>query len=905
MFGKSKNDKEQRHPPNFESDGFLKRHWGAYHGRSPCGDEDKIFVTENDICGLWRRCSLQILTSPRGLKYISGVAKRRDSSPGAGVHNAVDKGNSDKLIGETLSHYRILRKLGGGGMGVVYEAEDLTLRRHVALKFLPDSLAENPEALARFQLEARSASALNHPNICTIHEFGLHGKRPFIVMEFLKGQTLRDLISRMPMEIDQVLDLGIQVAEALDAAHAEGIIHRDIKPGNIFITERSQAKLLDFGLVKQIAKWSGTSAARGQTTLSLPNQLTEIGSALGTVAYMSPEQARGRDVDARTDLFSFGAVLYEMATGAMAFQGGSAGEVLEAIFTRKPTPVVRLNPKAPAQLGQIIEKALEKDRALRYQSAADMLTDLQRLKRDAALLISGARASTPAAEISSTVAPGGGQARPKRLYLIAGAAVMLLALVTGLWLNHRSKSALTKPQSGTQPSATPSIAVLPFADMSANRDQEYFSDGLAEELLNDLAKIPGLRVTARTSSFQFKGKNEDLRVIGQKLNVASILEGSVRKDGNRVRIRVQLINANDGFYLWSETYERQLDDIFLVQEDIARSVAGALKVTLLGNKIPVSSSQTKDTEAYNAYLQGRYFYGRRSKEDLERAISYYTSAIQRDSGYAAAWAGLAEAHHRQADNGYLPVEEGYRKARQEVERALALDENLAAAHAELGWIKRAHDWDWEGADGAYKRALTLDPGSAAALRGAAVLAFTMGRLNEAVELDYRAVRLDPLSVSTHENLGFHAYYARRLDESASALKKALELNPDFPVAHNLLGRVYLAQAKLPQALSEMERETDPVWRLYGLSLAFQAVGRKTEADSVLARFIKNHAETMAFQIAEVYAFRGEIDAAFEWLERAYTLRDSGMADIKGDPLLKNLKHNPRYAAFLKKMHLPL
>jgi serine/threonine protein kinase len=790
-------------------------------------------------------------------------------------------------------------------MGVVYEAEDLTLRRHVALKFLPDQLAEDPEALARFQLEARSASALNHPNICTIHEFGRHGERPFIVMEFMKGQTLRDLIGGKPMEIDQVLDLGIQVADALDAAHAEGIIHRDIKPANIFVTGRSQAKLLDFGLVKKMAKWSETYAGIEQATQSMSKQLTEIGSTMGTVAYTSPEQARGSDVDTRTDLFSFGAVLYEMVSGTLAFQGGSVGEVLEAIFTRKPTPAVRLNPKVPAQLEQIIEKALEKNRALRYQSAAEMLTDLQRLKRDTAILKSGGAASVTAAEISSAANLAGSEAGPRRLYLIVGAAVVLLALVIGLWLNHRSKNAETKPISTTQPSAAPSIAVLPFVDISANRDQEYFSDGLAEELLNDLAKIPGLRVTARTSSFQFKGKSEDLRVIGQKLNVASVLEGSVRKEGKRVRIRVQLVNANDGFHLWSETYERQLDDIFSVQEDIARSVAGALKVTLLGKNPSASSSQTKDAEAYNSYLLGRYFHGRRTKEDLERAISYYTSAIQRDSGYAAAWAGLAEAHHRQADNGYIPVDEGYRKAREEVERALALDENLTEAHAEMGWIKRAHDWDWEGADASYQRALTLDPGNATALRGAAVLAFTLGRLDEAIELDYRAVRLDPLNVPTHNNLGLHTYYTGRLDEAASALKKALELNPDFPVARVLLGRVYLAQSQPQQALKEMEQETDPVWHLYGVCLAYQAAGRITEAEAALATFIKNHGETMAFQIAEVFAYRGKIDRAFEWLERAYALHDGGMADIKSDPLLKSLERDPRYAAFLKKMRLPL
>jgi TolB-like protein/Tfp pilus assembly protein PilF len=808
------------------------------------------------------------------------------------------------MIGETVSHYRILRKLGGGGMGVVFEAEDLTLRRHVALKFLPDELAEDPEALARFELEARSASALDHPHICTIHEFGRHGKRPFLVMEFLKGETLRDLIAGRPMDIDRVLDLGIQLADALDAAHAVGIIHRDIKPSNVFVTDRGQAKLLDFGLAKQIVPSPGIPAEAGPATLSLPVQLTEIGSTLGTIAYMSPEQARGSDVDARADLFSFGVVLYEMMTGTLAFPGRSPGEVLEAIFMRKPAPVTELNPRAPAFLQRIIDKALEKDKDLRYQSAAEMLADLRSLKRNASAGRTGGPAFESGADIPSAGAVTISRRRLKRPYWIVGAAVVLLASVTGLWLNYRSRARESGAAAAAPPAEANSIAVLPFADLSADRDQEYFSDGLAEELLNGLSKIPGLRVTARTSSFQFKGKSEDLRVIGQKLNVACVLEGSVRKDGQRMRISVQLIDAHGGFHLWSETYERRLDDIFAVQEEISRSVAGALKITLLGKNAPTSSWQTKDAEAYTAYLQGRYFYGRRTKEDLEKAVSYYTAAIERDSGYAAAWAGLAEVHHRQADNGYLPVDEGYRMARQETERALTLDGNLAIAHTEMGWIQRAHDWDWEGADASYQRALKLDPGNASALLGAAVLAFTLGRLDEAIELDKRAVQLDPLRVPAYSNLGLHAYYAGRLDEATAALKKALELNPDFPVARILLGRVHLARSEAQQALVEMEREADPVWRLYGLSLAYHAVGRVSEADASLATFIKDYGETMAFQIAEVFTYRGEVDRAFEWLERAYSLRDGGMADIKGDPLLKNLERDPRYGAFLRKLRLP-
>jgi len=377
----------------------------------------------------------------------------------------------------------------------------------------------------------------------------------------------------------------------------------------------------------------------------------------------------------------------------------------------------------------------------------------------------------------------------------------------------------------------------------------------------------------------------------------------VRKEGKQVRISVQLINTQDGFNLWSDTYDRQLDDIFAVQEDIASSVAGALKVTLLGNKPPVSASRTKDVEAYNAFLQGRYFFARRSKEDLEKSISYYESAIQRDPDYATAWVGMAEVHHRQADNGYLPMDEGYRMARQEVERALTLDGNLSSAHAELGWIQTHYDWDWQGASASYQRALTMDPGNVNALIGAAVLAFSQGKFDDAIELDYRVIRLNPLSVPAHHNLGFHAYYAGRLDEASTSLKKALELIPGFPSTHVLLGRIYLAQSQPQRALNEMDLETDSVWRQFGLALAYHAVGREKEAETVLAAFMADYGETMAYQIAEVFAFRGEIDRAFEWLERAHRIHDSGMSNIKGDPLLRNLEHDPRYSALLHRMRL--
>jgi TolB-like protein len=469
--------------------------------------------------------------------------------------------------------------------------------------------------------------------------------------------------------------------------------------------------------------------------------------------------------------------------------------------------------------------------------------------------------------------------------------------------------AVTDAAPGAPPAEKPgqaaakSIAVLPFADMSAGKDQEYFADGLSEELLNLLAKLPELRVAARTSAFKFKGERIDVQEVARKLNVAHILEGSVRKSGNKVRITAQLIKAADGYHLWSETYDRTLDDIFVVQDDIAGEVVKALKLTLLG-PTSVTRSRPVDPEAYNLALQGRFFFDRRSRKDLERAVEYFRRSFERDPGYAPAWAGLSEAYARQADNGFVPVADGYRRAREAAEKALALDPQLVDAHLAMGWIQTTYDWDWAAADASFRKALDLEPGSAQTLRSAGIQAMTLGRWNEAIDLANKTIERDPLRPNYYNNLGLALLAVNRDAEAEAAFRKALELDPDGAFRHRMLGLALLLKGKTGAALQEMEQETDETWRLSALPLAFHALGRRSESDAALAALKSKHAGEMAYQIAEVHAFRGEADLAFEWLERAYDQRDGGLTDIKGDRFVRGLAGDPRYKALLRKLKLP-
>jgi serine/threonine-protein kinase len=772
------------------------------------------------------------------------------------------------MTGRKLGPYVISSPIGSGGMGEIYLARHTRLDRDVALKLLPSHFTSDPQRLARFTQEARAVSALNHPNIITIFDVGHIEEIHFIATEYVEGQTLRQLVKTRLPGLRVSLEIGAQIASALDAAHRAGIIHRDIKPENVMVRPDGFIKVLDFGLAKLIeGEIDSGDAVR-----------TTAGLVMGTPQYMSPEQARGKSVDTRTDIFSLGVVLYEMLTGRPPFVGDTPSDVIAAILMKEPEPLPSLAEAVPMELEQVISRALNKELAGRYQNAADMLADLKRIKNRLEL----------EAELDS-----GGFSRASHS-----------SSASGSHSAHRDYASGARSSGASQ--VIDSIAVLPLENGGNDPNTEYLSDGITESIINNLSQLPQIKVMARSTVFRYKGRDLDAQSAGRELGVRAALAGGVRLIGEQLVISLELVDVADGSQMWGERYNRKLDDIFQLQEEISKEVSDKLRLKLTGEeRLLLAKRHTENPEAYQLYLKGRYYSGKKDFESFRKGLDFFNQAIEKDPAYALAYAGLADTYYR-LSNTYLPPHEAWPKAIEAAERALTLDDQLAEAHTSMGAINNWYRWRWSDAERDYKRAIALNPGYALAHSRYGSYLAVMGRADEAIASLKRALEIDPFALGPNTTYAVAFYFARRYAEALDQCRKTIDMEPGYHPVHEVAAWVHEQRGEFREAISELER----AYSLGGagetlatFAYVYARAGRREDALRVLEELKEESRRKYVspYALATAYSALGEKDLAFEWLEIAYRDRSEYMATIKVDPKIDAIRDDPRFLNLVRCM----
>lgn len=781
--------------------------------------------------------------------------------------------------GQTLTHYRIASLLGEGGMGKVYLAQDTKLNRKVAIKFLSADSVASDQANKRLLREAQAAATLDHPNICTVHEVAEENGRSFIVMQYVEGETLEARINGKTLEFSEAISFAIQIADALADAHAHGIIHRDIKSSNVIVTSRGKAKVMDFGLAKFLSQAIESEAE----TKSL---LTTPGTIIGTVPYMSPEQVHGQPLDARTDIFSFGVLLYEMLTGQPPFAAQSTAGIMSAILTKEPAPLSHYISTCPQQLQRIVSKCLEKDREQRYQSARDLAIDLRHLEGDSSANAVVARQTAPHARYT-----------PRQvMFATCALAVLALAGLSVYWWASRGPS-------------INSIAVLPFGNASGDPETEYLSDGITDSLINNLSQLPNLKVMSRNSVFRYKGKEADAQAAGQTLGVRAVLTGKLFQRGDDLSISVELVDARDNSHLWGAQYNRKLSDILSMQAEMAREISERLRLRLSGaDEKRLAKRGTENTEAYQLYLKGLFYWNKRTREAYRKAIDFFNQAIEKDPNYASAYAGLAGCY---AQGDYpLPPKERMPLARQSALKAIELDDTLAEPHTTLGRVKQEYDWDWEGAEREFKLALELNPNSSLAHMRYDGFLTNLGKHEEAIAEGKKAVALDPISPLMNWSLEFVFYWARRYEEAIEQAQNTLEIDPSFIRSYYTIGNSYERKGMYEQAFewylkaANLDGSTAEVmaWKEAYAAAGVKGYYRK-QLDLAVAKAEQDLSRQSLCNVAVLYARLGEKEKSLEWLQKAFEERPYGLMFLKIDPVFDNMRSDPRFQELIKRVGL--